>query len=156
MKFFFPYLVNGNQSSFVQGRIIQDNILLMHEFVKKFKHTRGPNGCAVKVDIMNGFNTVIRKYVMDILQSMNFPSQFRKWVYLCISTASFSIKLNGSLTGNFQASINGSNFKYYPKYKLNKLTSLSFADDLFILASVKEDSVKIIKDSLKKFEGFLD
>lgn len=156
-----PDLVDENQSTFVKERNIQDNILLMHEIVKNYQKLGVPGRCAIKVDIMKAFDTVRWDYLMSILDSMNIPPKLKKWIYLCISTASFSINLNGSLIGNFTSSrglrqgdplspylfilvmegftqllkdkIRPSTFQFHDKCNTLSIASLAFADDLFIL-----------------------
>lgn len=163
IKPLLPHLVDQNQSACVQGRSIQDNILLMHNLVKSYQKIGGPRCRAIKVDIMKAFDTVSWSYLMSILAQMNLPKQFRHWIYLCIFTASFSVNLNGSLVGNFNSSrglrqgdplspalfilvmegftqllqenTQNLTFIYHPKCESTKLSSLAFADDLFILSS---------------------
>lgn len=57
IKPLLPRLVDQNQSAFVQGRCIQDNILLMHNIVRSYQKIGGPSCCAIKVDIMKAFDT---------------------------------------------------------------------------------------------------
>lgn len=94
---------------------------------------------------------------MNIMRMMNFSERFRNWIYLCISTASFSINLNGTLIDNFKASwglrqgdplshslfilimegftqlfnanINVYLFKYHDKCENIRLGFLAFVDD---------------------------
>lgn len=179
IKVFLPHLVDENQSAFIQGRCIQDNILLMHNLVKSYQKIRGPSCCAIKVDIMKAFDTVNWDYLMSILTQMNFPHRFRNWIYLCISTSSYSINLNESLTGHFKASrglrqgdplspilfilamegftqLLKSNtqilpFKFHPKCDSTRISSLAFADDLFILASADIPTINTIQTTLTTF-----
>lgn len=94
---------------------------------------------------------------------MNYPDQFIHWVYLCVSTAAFSVSLNGELEGFFsvtcdlrqgcslspylyviinnmltkllnKATLEGS-IGFHLKCKELNLTHLSFADDLMVLAN---------------------
>lgn len=90
-------LADENKSSFVKDRTIQNIILLMHEIVKGYR-IRRPKCYASKMDIMKTFDTVNWKYLMLILMVMKFFESFLKWIWLYISTASFFISLNGSLT----------------------------------------------------------
>lgn len=92
-------LVNENQYAFVKGRQIQVNILLMHEIVKNYKKTSGPKDSAIKVDIMKAFDMVKWEYLMTLLKKIGFPETYINWIWLCISTPSFSVNLNGSLVG---------------------------------------------------------
>lgn len=151
----------------------------MHDLVKSYQKPGGPSGCAIKVDIMKAFDTVKWDYLINILTLMKFPEKVRRWIYLCLSTASFSISLNGSLTGNFNSTrglrqgdplspalfiltMEGFTqllrtqsqlhpFKFHPRCEHLKICSLAFADDLFILSRADEESIRIIKDTLNIF-----
>lgn len=110
---------------------------------------------------------------------MNFPPHFRKLIHLCIFTAS-SINLNGSLFGNFKSSRGLSKvalspclfnlvmknftqllksktqlspFQFHDKCEPLRISSLAFADDLFILSKVSIQSIRIIKDALEEFQS---
>lgn len=181
LKPLLPLLVSNNQSAFVKGRTIQNNILLLHEIVKNYQRNSGPKSCAIKVDIMKAFDTVNWEYLLGILKSMHFPTRFIKWVELCISTTSFSINLNGSLSGHFNATrglrqgdplspclfilvVEGltqllkkasshPQFSFHPRCARLGITSLAFADDLFIFAKADTQSVNIIKNTLEVFQN---
>ncbi|GJX36121.1 RNA-directed DNA polymerase, eukaryota, reverse transcriptase zinc-binding domain protein [Tanacetum coccineum] len=51
-------LVNINQSAFVAGRQIQDNILLTQELLKGYNRKGGPSRVACKIDIQKAYDTV--------------------------------------------------------------------------------------------------
>ncbi|GKA55522.1 RNA-directed DNA polymerase, eukaryota, reverse transcriptase zinc-binding domain protein [Tanacetum coccineum] len=51
-------LVNLNQSAFIQGRVIQDNILITQELLKGYDRKSGPKRCCLKIDIAKAYDTV--------------------------------------------------------------------------------------------------
>ncbi|GJR31659.1 hypothetical protein Tco_1107891 [Tanacetum coccineum] len=51
-------LISPNQSTFVPGRRISDNILLMQELMHNYHLDRGTPRCAFKVDIQKAYDTV--------------------------------------------------------------------------------------------------
>ncbi|GJU60592.1 sugar transport protein 13 [Tanacetum coccineum] len=51
-------LISPNQSAFVPGRSISDNILLTHELMHNYHLDRGEPRCAFKVDIQKAYDTV--------------------------------------------------------------------------------------------------
>nr|GEX55216.1 hypothetical protein [Tanacetum cinerariifolium] len=68
-------LVSANQSAFVPGRNISDNILLTQEFMHNYHLDRGPPRCAFKVDIQKAYDTASvfvlpSRILLDIEQIM--------------------------------------------------------------------------------------
>ncbi|XP_022003085.1 uncharacterized protein LOC110900505 [Helianthus annuus] len=57
IKWGLGYLVNINQSAFVPGRKISDNILLTQELMHNYHVDRGPPRCALKIDIQKAYDT---------------------------------------------------------------------------------------------------
>nr|GEV58790.1 hypothetical protein [Tanacetum cinerariifolium] len=51
-------VVSENQSAFVLGRLITDNILITQELMHHYHRNRGPPRCAFKVDIQKAYDTV--------------------------------------------------------------------------------------------------
>ncbi|GKC41519.1 sodium/hydrogen exchanger 6 [Tanacetum coccineum] len=51
-------IVSINQSSFVPGHRISENILLTQELMRNYHRRRGPPRCAFKVDIQKAYDTV--------------------------------------------------------------------------------------------------
>ncbi|GJR68519.1 putative CCCH-type zinc finger family protein [Tanacetum coccineum] len=57
IKGFLDKLINKNQSAFIQGRHIQDNILLVQELMKRYERSHGPKRVAFKIDIQKVYDT---------------------------------------------------------------------------------------------------
>ncbi|GJU07090.1 retrovirus-related pol polyprotein from transposon TNT 1-94, partial [Tanacetum coccineum] len=51
-------VVNENQSAFVLGRSISDNILITQELMHNYHRNRGPSRCAFKINIQKAYDTV--------------------------------------------------------------------------------------------------
>ena len=114
----------------------------------------------LKVDLRKAFDTIRWDFIIRTLKALSIPHKFIGWVYQCISTASFTISVNGSSSGFFE-STNGirqgdpmspyifvlameafsrlllSRFEseligYHPMTSDLKLTHLMFADDVMI------------------------
>jgi hypothetical protein len=60
--------------------------------------------CAMKVDLRKAFNTISWDFIMKGLQAINILERMVGWIQTCISSAYFSISLNGELQGFFQSS----------------------------------------------------
>nr|GEY43712.1 hypothetical protein [Tanacetum cinerariifolium] len=44
-------LINANQSAFVPGKVIQDNLMITQELLKGYNYKNGPSRCYLKIDI---------------------------------------------------------------------------------------------------------
>nr|GEV58827.1 hypothetical protein [Tanacetum cinerariifolium] len=95
-------LVSPNQSAFVSGRCISDNILLTQEIMHNYHLDRGVLRCAFKVDIQKAYDTVDWDFLRVILIGFGFHERMIAWIMECVTTTSFSISINGSLHGYFE------------------------------------------------------
>lgn len=53
----------------------------------------------MKLDITKVFDTVRSSFIVDSLATMNIPEQFIQWIHIFLSTAAFSVAVNGELEG---------------------------------------------------------
>ncbi|GJV22742.1 hypothetical protein Tco_1375437 [Tanacetum coccineum] len=95
-------LVSPNQSAFVPGRNISDNILLTQELMHNYHLDWGPPRCAFKVDIQKAYDTVDWSFLKEVLIGFGFHDRLVGWIMECVTTVSFSICINGSLHGYFK------------------------------------------------------
>ena len=174
-----PYLVSPYQSAFISGRSIGDNVMLVQSLCKDYHLNQGPPRCALKVDIHKAFDTLSWEFIFEVLKRMHFPEIFIDWIYACISSAMFSIKINGSLEGYFkgnsglrqgdplspylfvlamevltqciQLSTSSTDFKFHWRSKEVNLTHMVFADDIFLFCKGETNSVKFLKHGLDLF-----
>ncbi|XP_074298021.1 uncharacterized protein LOC141628823 [Silene latifolia] len=58
--------------------------------------------CMFKIDLQKAYDTVEWTFVEQLLDAFNFPTDFKEMVLQCITTASFSLSLNGDMFGYFQ------------------------------------------------------
>ncbi|GJV67976.1 hypothetical protein Tco_1483485 [Tanacetum coccineum] len=61
-------VVSDNQSAFILGRRISDNILITQELMHNYHRNRGPPRCAFKVDIQKAYGTVDWNFLRNILK----------------------------------------------------------------------------------------
>ncbi|GKA13247.1 hypothetical protein Tco_0692893 [Tanacetum coccineum] len=95
-------VVSSNQSAFISGRYIQDNILLTQELLKGYNRKNGPNRCALKIDLQKAYDTVSWSFLESILGRFGFPEKMVKWIMTCITSSAFSICVNGQAYGYFK------------------------------------------------------
>ncbi|KAG7560295.1 Reverse transcriptase domain [Arabidopsis thaliana x Arabidopsis arenosa] len=179
LKILLPKFIAGNQSAFVKDRLLIENLLLATELVKDYHKDSISTRCAIKIDISKAFDSVQWPFLINVLVAMQFPPVFIHWISLCITTASFSVQVNGDLAGYFQSArglrqgcslspylfvmsmdvlskmldraADAKQFGFHPKCKQLGLTHLSFADDLMILSDGKIRSIEGIVDVFDKF-----
>lgn len=76
-----PSFISINQSAFVKGRRIADNLLLAYELVGNHHRSTISSRCALKVDLMKAFDSVDRNFLLNVLHAMNFPGNFITWIH---------------------------------------------------------------------------
>ncbi|KAL0287399.1 UNVERIFIED_CONTAM: hypothetical protein Scaly_2765900 [Sesamum calycinum] len=97
-------LIDFSQTAFVPGRSIADNILLAQELLAGYNQRRLPPRCTIKVDIQKAYDSVEWDFLLEVLRLFNFPPRFVGWIEQCVTTASFSVSLNGAIYGFFKGS----------------------------------------------------
>ena len=96
------FLIGNNQSAFILGRSITDDILMAQELVRGYGHTTLSPRCAMKINLQKAFGTLDWKFILAILSAMKFPAIFIKWIKNCLTTSKFSLSINGGLVGYFK------------------------------------------------------
>ncbi|GJX46892.1 sodium/hydrogen exchanger 6 [Tanacetum coccineum] len=141
-------IVSINQSAFVPGRRISDNILLTQELMHNYHRRRGPPRCAFKVDNQKGYDTVDCVFVKFILIGKRGLSQGDP-----LSTYLFTMVME-ILTLILQQRVSNSEvFQYHHLCEKQKIINLCFADDLFLFARGQPSSVDVIMQGLEEFKN---
>jgi hypothetical protein len=101
LKLVLPSIISCNQSAFIPGRLILDNMLAAYETLHTM-HTRmcGRVGyMAVKLNMSKAYDRVEWVFLEKAMKKMGFD---RKWVDLvmkCVTSVSYSVIINGSPVG---------------------------------------------------------
>ena len=179
LKKLLPRIICENQSAFIKGRLLMENVLLASEMVKDYHKSSIPPRCVMKIDISKAFDSVQWEFVLKGLKALNFPEKYIHWIKLCITSLSFSVQVNGDLVGYFQSArslrqgcslslylfvfcmnilskkidraVLEQKFKYHPRCKSLSLTHLCFADDLMVFV---EGSKESIEGAIEVFNDF--
>jgi hypothetical protein len=174
-------LIDPVQSGFVKGRRIADNIFLTQEIMHGYHKSTSSPKCAMKVDIMKAYDNVRWEFLWDTLTCMNFHPRMINWLKTCVTTASYTLNINGEPTGNIKGERGlrqgdplssylfvivmevltcilkdrscKPHFKFHWRCNQPKIINLCFADDLMLFCRGDVSSVKHIHDSLCEFES---
>ncbi|RVX09019.1 LINE-1 reverse transcriptase-like [Vitis vinifera] len=93
-------VVSPDQNAFVKGRQILDASLIANEVVD-YWFKRKEKGLICKLDIEKAYDSINWNFLMKVMRKMGFGDRWMEWIGWCISTASFSIMVNGVPAGYF-------------------------------------------------------
>eukprot|EP00253_Pinus_taeda_P008423 PITA_08423 len=91
------------QTGYVEGRQILDNIIQAHEVVHSLKSNKQA-GMIIQLDLAKAYEKLSWSYIRAVLEAYGFDHNYIKWVMALATTASFSILLNGSPSRTFRPS----------------------------------------------------
>ena len=96
-----PDIIFPDQTSFVQGRSIDEKIFLTQELMKNYHYDFEHPRCALKFDLKKAYDSIRWGCILDILSAMGTPSTLLRCIKTCITTPKFSICVDGELMGVF-------------------------------------------------------
>ncbi|KAK4384099.1 Retrovirus-related Pol polyprotein from type-2 retrotransposable element R2DM [Sesamum angolense] len=94
-------LISPSQNAFVPGRLISDNVLLAQDLFSGYNQCRLPPRCALKVDLRKAYDTVEWDFLIATLRMFGFPAMFIRWIEECVTSAHYSVVVNGGVHGFF-------------------------------------------------------
>jgi hypothetical protein len=101
LKGVLPHVISYNQSAFIPGRLITDNILAAYETMHSM-HTRmwskvGYMG--IKLDMSKAYDRVEWAFLEAVMNKLGFPERWIKLIMECVKTVSYAIVVNGQPVG---------------------------------------------------------
>ena len=87
-------LISPNQSGFVKGRSISQNIMLAQEIIHHIKKPNIGSNVIIKLDIAKAYDRVSWSYICLILRKIGFNEVFIDMVWRIMSNNQYSIIVN--------------------------------------------------------------
>ena len=84
----------------MRGRQILDASLIANEVIDTWQK-RKEKGIICKLDIEKAYDSINWKFLLKVLQKMGFGPKWVGWMWSCLSSAKFSVLVNGVPAGFF-------------------------------------------------------
>ncbi|CAN0921130.1 Transposon TX1 uncharacterized 149 kDa protein [Linum grandiflorum] len=96
-----PKLISEEQSAFVAGRSIIDNVMVAFETIHSMRRRQtGKWGeMAVKIDISKAYDRVEWNYLEAVLCKMGFDDRWVRWMMMCVRSVQYTVLVNGEGVG---------------------------------------------------------
>ncbi|WRX16202.1 Reverse transcriptase domain - like 10 [Theobroma cacao] len=98
-----PSLISENQSGFVKGRLISDNILLAQELIGKLDYKSRGGNVVLKLDMMKAYDRINWDFLYLMMEKFGFNAHWIDMIKRCISNCWFSLLINGQSVGYFKS-----------------------------------------------------
>eukprot|EP00253_Pinus_taeda_P028113 PITA_28113 len=103
LKPLLPTLVSVEQSIYVEGRQILNNIIQGHEVVHSLISNRKA-GMIMHLDLAKAYDKLNWTYIRRVLIAFGFDHNWVRWVMALVTSSRFSILVNGSPSKTFTPS----------------------------------------------------
>jgi hypothetical protein len=97
-----PDIISEQQSAFVPGRLITDNVLIAYECIHTIRRQKAK--CpffALKIDMTKAYDRIEWNYLKGVLLKLGFRDSWVKMIMRCVTSVKYAVKVNGELTESF-------------------------------------------------------
>ena len=182
LKLILPSLISPSQSAFVPSRLITDNVMVAYETLHAMHSRRsGKRGyMALKLDVSKAYDRVEWSFLKGIMSKLGLPECWIDRVMSCVTSTSFSVRINGKAYGNIRPSCGlrqgdplspylfllcaegffsmlakaqeeGRHHGVAVCRRAPCISHLLFADDSLIFCKVSQEEVQVILDVLQTY-----
>lgn len=102
LKMLLPLVISENQSAFMKGRLISDNVMISFEVLHYLKRKQqGKTGfMALKLDSSKAYDRIEWVFLESILKRMGFCDKWVALVMECVTSVKYSITHGGEIFGH--------------------------------------------------------
>lgn len=175
-------MISKSQSAFLPGRLLAENVLLATDLVNGYNNQNKSHRGMLKVDMWKAFDSVKWDFILASLRALAIPESYINLISQCLTTASFSVSVNGATGGFFKSSrgirqgdplspylfvlsmecfsrfllsrYEEGNIGYHPRKENLKISHLIFADDVMIFFDGRSSSLHGISECLDDFAAW--
>jgi hypothetical protein len=106
LKEVLPHIILANQSAFLPGRLITDNILAAYETLHSMqtRHWGKVGYVVIKLDMSKAYDRVEWSFLDAVMRKMGFVQKWRSLIMQCLNSVHFSILVNGQQMERFKSS----------------------------------------------------
>ncbi|GJV40051.1 putative RNA-directed DNA polymerase [Tanacetum coccineum] len=133
-------VVGDVQNAFIKGRYILDGVLIANEVVGHMRKIQS-KGLIFKVDFEKAYDSLNRRFLIDIMKKIGFGIKWCKWIESCLRSSTVSILVNGSPTDELCL-----------ERGVRQVSHLQYADDTIFFGEWNKENAKTLMCILKCFE----
>ncbi|XP_060210954.1 uncharacterized protein LOC132637966 [Lycium barbarum] len=98
-----PNLISQNQSGFVKGRAIGENVLLAQELIHDIKNNNKGGNVVFKIDMNKAYDKISWKFICDVMRKMGFTETWIHIIWILLTNMWYSVMINGKRHGFFKS-----------------------------------------------------
>jgi len=112
LRAILPEIITPNQSAFVSGRLILDNILIAYEITHYLVNKREGNMgyAAIKLDMSKEYDRVEWNFLKAMMQRLGFHDRWISLIMKYVTTVRYQVKVNGDLRAKKRVAARGPSF----------------------------------------------
>ncbi|KAJ6813372.1 uncharacterized protein M6B38_143775 [Iris pallida] len=98
-----PLIISREQTGFVKGRSIHENISLAHEIISNIDKKITGGNIAIKLDMSKAYDRVSWRFLIKVLHKLEFNWTWINLIYRAISNCWYSVTVNRCRGGFFRS-----------------------------------------------------